>query len=168
MQSKIVFSNEKEYDGLLKLMYVAGIAMLIPLFAWWQNNVNPNLDLWLIGILFAVCIFLFTFRRAKVMNIVLLENCIELEYPLRDHVQAIPYSELLCAEYTESSFSLSLVLKDSRTIPLPAKIEKVEGHFPPYQEMIEAKGEAGDRYRLKHEIDSRIRGKDSTIAPLKF
>ncbi|QLY26050.1 hypothetical protein [Bdellovibrio sp. KM01] len=167
MQSKIVFSNEKEYNGLLKLMYVAGFAMLIPLFTWWQNNVNPNFDLWLLAILAGICVLLFSIRRAKIMNVVLLENCIELEYPLRDHVQAIPYSELLCAEYVESSFSLSLVLKDSRTISLPAKIEKVEGHFPPYQEMIEARGEAGDRYRLKHEIDSRIKGKDS-IAPLKF
>lgn len=157
MQSKIVFSNENEIKSLLIGAYVTAGATIIPFVGWYFNPGESDLYLWLMALQLIVCFILLMMHRFKVMNIILQENCIELEYPLREVIRAIPYSELQCAEYTESSFSLSLVLKDSRLIPLSPGIEKVDGHFSPYLEIVELSGPAGDRYRLKHEIEERIK-----------
>jgi hypothetical protein len=157
VHSKIVFSNENEIKSLLIGAYVTAAATIIPFIGWYLNPGEADLYLWLMALQLFVCFSLLMARRFKVVKIILQENCIELEYPLRDVIRAIPYSELQCAEYTESSFSLSLVLKDSRLIPLSAGIEKIDGHFSPYLEIVELSGPAGDRYRLKHEIEERIK-----------
>lgn len=151
----LIFSNNSEAFVLKTASYLGAFASALPLLLWINGRVGLRESLFGSFLFAGIGIAALLVRRNKTIEIQVSEESIEVRYPFKDKSLVIRYDEIQRVNFSDLGMSLSISLKNGKSISFGSTIHRQSGEFSVGDLGPGAiQGRPGERLRLKHEIES--------------